>query len=872
MKNVFGLRALVCALAVLAFSGVMAPARADEPYARTRDYDLQNVRVHLRFDLEQRKVMGEADESLVALRDGLRALRFDSVDLTIESVSLNGQPAKFETKPNALLVALDAPAHSGEKFEVSIRYSCQPKKGLYFILPDNNYPDRRKEIWTQGESEDTRYYIPLYDYPNDMTGSEMILTVPRDWLTISNGKLLSVKSEPDGMKTWDWKEPRQHSTYLISIVAGEFAQKKEMWKGMPIEFLVPRGEDETISPTYQDTPQMIDYFAERTGVPYPWEQYATSAVDDFVEGGMENVSATTITTRDLQYPKLRKESSRGADGLLSHELAHQWFGDLVTCKDWGNIWLNESFATYFEHLWTQHHYGKDEADYEFWRESVNWMNARRLFGTPIVSHNFKDAVENSGNVYTKGSWVLHMLDERLGDENFFRGIRRYLEVNRGHNVTTADFAKAIEEATHTNVDRFLDEWVYGAGAPQFEVRSSYDAAAHAVKLEVKQTQKVEGHVGLFTVPIVVEITTASGAKSFPIEISRAEETFTFSVDGPPRMVLFDRENTILKSVDFQKDPAELLYQLKNAQTVPDRADAARALASVKTDDAVAGLGEAALHDPFWGVRAEAIRSLGQIGSPAARKQIETALSNDHPWVRVPAVEELGKFKGEASVASELQKLYREDSAYTVRAAALRSLGEMHAENAFEILQAALRTESPNDVLRAAALRAMGSLGDDRTVPALLAWSAPGKPFPLRSAAISGLGRLDKKNKEITKTLVGYLKEPYFSVRFPLLFALGERGDAEAIPALEALKKSGEINLGFAPFIDAQIARIRNGGQFPGPPGMGGAAPAMNAGARPAGSGGEPAMIMQALEKIQKEIEEMNARMARIEQRLSNEKK
>jgi aminopeptidase N len=872
MKRAFGLRAVVCALALLAVSIVTVPACADEPYARTRDYDLQNVRVHLRFDLDQRKVMGEANESLVAFRDGLRVLRFDSVDLAIESVSLNGRPAKFEKKPGALLVPLEAPARPGEKFEVSIRYSGQPKKGLYFILPDENYPDRHKEIWTQGESEDTRYYIPLYDYPNDMTSSEMILTVPADWLTISNGKLLSVKSEPDGMKTWDWKEPRPHSTYLISIVAGEFAHKKEMWKGMPVEYLVPRGEDGKISPTYHNTPQMLDYFSERTGVPYPWEQYATSAVDDFVEGGMENVSATTITTRDLQHPKLLAESSRGADGLLSHELAHQWFGDLVTCKDWGHIWLNESFATYFEHLWTLHHYGKDESAYEFWRDSVGWMNARRLFAAPIVSHNFKDAVENSGNVYNKGSWVLHMLNERLGDEKFFSGIRHYLEANRGHNVTTADFAKAIEEATNTNVDRFLDEWVYGAGAPRFEVRPRYYAAAHAVKFEVKQTQKIEDHVGLFTVPVEVEITTASGAKSFPIEVSHAEETFTFTVDGPPLMVLFDKGNTILKSVDFPKDPAEMLYQLKNAQTVPDRADAARALDKVKTDDAVAALGEAALHDPFWGVRVEAIRSLGQIGSPAARKQIEAALANGHPWVRVPAIEELGKFKGEPSVASELEKLFREDSAYTVRAAALRSLGEIHAANAFEVLQAAVQTDTPDDVLRAAALRAMGPLGDDRAVPALLAWSAPGKPFPLRSAAISSLGRLDKKNKEITKAMLGYLKEPYFSVRFPLLFALGERGDAEAIPALEALKKSGEINLGFAPFIDAQIARIRNGAQFAGPPGTAGAAPPANDGVRSAGPGGGPAMLMQALERIQKEIEEMNSRMARIEQRLSNEKK
>ena len=181
------------------------------------------------------------------------------------------------------------------------------------------------------------------------------------------------------------------------------------------------------------------------------------------------------------------------------------------------------------------------------------------------------------------------------------------------NVVTADLVKAIEESTGTNVDLFFDQWVYGAGAPRFTVKSSYDAAEMKVTLSVKQIQKLQGRVGLFHVPVNIAITTSSGEKIFPIETSKAEETFTFSLDGTPLMVLFDKGDKILKSLDFQKSPEEWIRQLQTARDVPDRADAAVALGNIKDNDAVtAALGEAARSDRFWGVRNEALRALGRV--------------------------------------------------------------------------------------------------------------------------------------------------------------------------------------------------------------------------------------------------------------------
>src|SRR5271163_1510327 len=819
--------AALCAI-LLSVASLLLPAlaSADEPYARSRDYDLQNVKTHLWFDTDQRKVRGEVTHSIAMLRDDLTQIRFDSVELKIAAVTLDGKDAKFSTTDNALIVPLAGPSRQGEHHQVFIRYEGQPKKGLYFVLPDKNYPNRPKEVWTQGEAEDTRYYIPIYDYPNDRTTSEMILTVPATWITISNGNLAGVKAEADGTKTWDWKQTEPLSTYLISAVAGEFVEKKDTWRGIPVRYVVPRGKEASIESTFSRTRQMLDLFSDKLGVPYPWAQYAQSSVNDFVEGGMENTSATTLTTRGLVDPRLAPEVRRGSDDLDSHELAHQWFGDLVTCKDWANIWLNEGFATYFEHYWAEQRYGADDAAYEFWRDQAGWFRQKRLYPVPIVTRNFEDSIEYAGNVYDKGGWVLKMLRTKLGDDDFFRGLHYYLETNRGQNVVTADLEKAIDHSTSTNVDHFFHQWIWRADAP-----------AHQVKLNVKQTQKVEGAVDLFDMPVEIEIATASGRKTSTIQVSQADETFTLPADSAPQMVLFDKGDNILKSLEFKKDAAALIYQLKNAETVPDRADAAVALGAIKDNaDVIAALGNAAQHDPFWGVRSESLKALGKIGGSPAEKQILTALNDSKPWVRQVAAQELGGFTDDASLGQQLTEIATNDKAYRVRAAALNALGEIKAPNAYDVLTAAVKLDSPDDTLRNGALEGLGSLGDDRAVPLLLEWSALGKPFETRGAAIGAVAGLDTKNKAITKTLISYLQEPYIDIKYATLFALTKRGDPDAIAPLEAMLKSGDLSLGTAPYIEMQIEALKAkaSGKPPAGPGTANGAGA-NAGAA-AGTG------------------------------------
>src|ERR1051326_381749 len=607
---------------------------ADEPFARSKDYELQHSKIALRFDVEQKKVIGDVTHSLTVLRDGTNKLAFDSVGLTIQSVMVNKAATKFETTATKLVVPLSTAAKKADKFEVEIKYEGKTTKGAYFILPDRDYPTQPKEIWTQGESEDTRFYLPTYDYPNDRLTTETILTVPATWTTVANGKLIGVSNAASGMKTWTWRESQPSSTYLITVVAGEFDEVKQSWHGIPVTYYAPKGRGNRLLPNYERTPEMLDVFSKKLGVNYPWEKYAQVMVDDFVAGGMENSSATTNTSSSLKNPKLIPEFPGDEDPLISHELAHQWFGDFVTCKDWGAIWLNEGFATFFEMVWSEAHYPKDQTEYERWEKMQEWLGQSNAFAKPIVRHDFDDSSEFDVNAYNKGGLVLDMLRHQLGDEAFYRGVHKYLEVNGGKNVVTSDLINALEDANHIDVQRFFDQWIYGAGAPKFDISYTYDDVKHQITLNVKQTQKLEGRVGVFHVPVEVEITTVNGRKSQKVWVTKETETFSLPADSAPLMVIFDKGGQLLKTAEFHKDKKEWLYQLKNASDFFDRADAVQALGKLKDDAAVAALGNAVSTDGAWGIRDIAADALGRIGNAAAGKALLEALDkNSQPYVR-----------------------------------------------------------------------------------------------------------------------------------------------------------------------------------------------------------------------------------------------
>ena len=511
-------------------------------------------------------------------------------------------------------VQLAQPAKSGEKFEVEMKYEGKPTSGLYFILPDKDDPNRAKEIWTQGEAEDTHHYIPIYDYPNDRTTSEMILTVPADWLTVSNGKLLSVQDAPNGQKTWTWRQSLPVSTYLISFVAGRIHEKKDTLAQHSGHLQRAARQGRHDRRHVSATPRKCWIFSPSDSAwpirgsntrKRPWMTSWPS--------GMENVSATTLATRDMVHAELagEKPEARGQPDLPRN--------DAPVVRRSGDVQgLDQHLAERrLCHVW------RDPVGRALLRRGccgvtatgasrTRWMQSRELYPIPIVTRDIDDSVEYAGNVYDKAGWVIQMLREQMGDDAFFRALKHYLETNRLQNVVTADLVKAYRGIIGNErrpVLRPVDlrrrrAALHGA----FQLRRDAEESQPERQADAKSWK---GRVGLFHVPVQLRLPRRAARNYFPIEVSKADETFSFPLDGPPLMVLFDKGDKILKSVDFQKSPEEWMRQLQTRSDVPDRADAAFALGNLRDNDAaVEALGDAAQHDKFWGVREEASARAG----------------------------------------------------------------------------------------------------------------------------------------------------------------------------------------------------------------------------------------------------------------------
>ncbi len=458
----------------------------DQPhYARDRAVDVRHITLEIAIDPKAKRIEGTARHTFAPINDGLTQLEFDAVEMEIGAVRLEGSDLPFSYDGARLRIDLGGPRNAGEELTVAIAYSAEPRRGLYFVGPDEGYPDKPLQVWSQGQDEDSRHWFPCFDFPNQLATSEVLVTVPDPLTAVSNGELVSVE-ERDGLRTYHWRQSTPHVAYLLSVAAGDFAEIIDQVDGVPVQYYLPKGREEDGRRALGRTPEMVRFFSERIGIPYPYAKYAQVVVNDFIFGGMENVSATTLTDSILQDERAHPDYVDAGDGLVAHELAHQWFGDLLTCRDWAHGWLNEGFATYFDALFTEHHYGVDEFRYQMRRNAEIYLrdDAQR-YRRPIVSHTYNEPIDLfDRQFYEKGGWVLHMLRFELGDDLFWKAIRHYTAKHRGANVTTPDLQRAIEEATGRNLDAFFEQWVYGAGHPALTVSHEWDDSTKQAKLTV----------------------------------------------------------------------------------------------------------------------------------------------------------------------------------------------------------------------------------------------------------------------------------------------------------------------------------------------------------------------------------------------------
>jgi aminopeptidase N len=808
------------------------PARAQETakpevkplptaqWMRGSRYDVQHYKIDVRFDWAKETVTGTTTITLKPVVPKLRRVELDAgATMRFSSItSGTGTKLKFEMKSDIekVYVDLEREYAMGETVTLVIAYDTAGQQagggllgafgnGLVFIKPSATEPNLPMQIWSQGETQYNHNWFPCYDFPNDKATSEMTATVEKKYTVVSNGRQLEDKDNADGTHTVHWKMDQPHASYLISIAVGEFAAVEQKYADIPVISYVYKGNYEDGKRSVANIADMVKFFSESTGVKYQYPKYAQTMLAKF-GGGMENISSTHLTDTTVIDGRAAIDAADDSDGLQAHELAHQWFGDLVTCRDWSEIWLNESFATYFDALYVEHHRGRDEYLQEMvTNQNTYYRTWDQGVRRPIVTKYFSDpdAVFDT-YAYPRGAAVLGMLRFVVGDEAWWRGINIYLNRHKFQPVETADFRRAMEEASGQGLDWFFDQWLYKMGHPVFEVSHSYDATKKAVVLTVKQTQKPDPtskfpQAELFRTPVDIGIIGADGKHRVErvfVE-AEAEQSFTFPMDAAPKMVAFDYQSQIIKELKEPQTPDELRARAALDPDPIGRITAIRELSGLEaktgyTEATLGVLTKAVSGDGFRFVRQEAATALGKsetIGDPA-RTALLAATSDKSSRVRRAAVTSLGNTK-DAKYAAIFRKLAETDQSYFVAGAAYEAFGKTKSPEAYDLLARATEIPSYRGAIRSGAVEGLIELGDARAYDLGVRMANDTKSQAGRGEGLQLVSTFGKGKPEALKLLSGIAEEAYkaknLNLTFAALNAIGELGDPAAIPMLETLE-------------------------------------------------------------------------------------
>lgn len=766
-----------------------------------KEYRTEHIRIQLRVDPEARSIAGTTMLKVVPLAEGLQSLRFDACEMHISGVRVDGFEARFEHDGSTLIVRPALPL-SGKAHEVSVDYSARPTHGVHFVHPDDAYPDKPVQVWTQSEAEAARFWFPCHDHPDDRSTTETIVTAPEEYQVISTGKLVS-RTSSGGWSTFHWSENAPHSTYLNSFVVGKFIETEEIAEGVPIQCYVPEVKRRDTGRYFGLTPDMMRVFVELVGCNYPFEKYAQVAVHDFIYGGMENISATTLV--DNRFPDERSEEDYAARysrpdrnhvELVAHELAHAWFGDLITLKHWPHAWLNEGFATYLEALYHERKYGKDEfrVNMQF-KAQVYFEEDEGRYRRAIVESDYLYADDLFDSyVYEKGAWMIHQLRYILGDDIFFRGLRDYVKRFAFKNPDTHDFMRSLEETSGVSLESYFEQSFFKTGHPELDVEYSWEEKGGAAHVTIRQVQRVDDQTPVFQFPCDIVFYTAKGRESRRVWVRGQDESYHFELGSEPRIVEIDPEGWLLKKLNFKRNRAHLVNQLESSEDALSRKQAAEALSSFKDDETVEGLKRASLTEQHWSVRAEAVRSIGKIGSKAALDALMELRTVRHRKVRRAVVAAMGEFRGDVRVHAALKEaLYHDESPYVQCEAAL-SLAKSGASDAVESLREAMKLPSPEHGVTEASLEALGITKKDEVRETLREHLIYGKPTRVRVGALKGyikLGSLQENEVQLLKEIG--LQDRDFVVRSQLLATVGELHDKRFIDTLKRVAEQDPDN-------------------------------------------------------------------------------
>ncbi len=780
-------------------SAQFAPAPVDSPayrkYAPDRRVDILHLALDVTPDFKARTIAGTATVSFKPIATPLEELRLDAVDLRVASVTSSEKLAAHQVTDREIVFTFAPPIPVGKEARVTVKYSAEPRKGLYFRTPEMGYPETH--LWTQGEPSEARHWFPSFDHPVEKFTSEVTCHMPAGMVALSNGRQVSAQSGAGGLTAFHWVQEKPHVTYLITLVAGQLKKIEDKHRDIPLEFWTTPSDLAAAPNSFRHTKHMLQFFEREIGVNYPWAKYGQAAVHDYHWGGMENTSLTTLNFRTLFTAET--ENLFSSDSLVAHELAHQWFGDLVTCKDWSHIWLNEGFATYYDWMWQGDFGGTNETLYALHSAAKGILaNANETRG--IVWRKFGDPEEMFNYLaYPKGAWVLHMLRCQLGADLYRRCVRTYLDRHAFGSVETADLRKVIEELSGRSFERFFEQWVHGIGAPTLDVTYAWDEKTKLARVSVKQSQKISDEAHLFQFPLTLRFKSKSGTTDHTVQVRDKEEDFYLPLKAAPDVVRVDPGLTLLARINFKPAAPMLFAQLADKTDLIGQLLALENLAGRSDGETIAKLKATLNSDSHYGVRTRAADLIKQARTDEALAALVSSLAPTGGEGRVEGVRDarvrnavisaLGGFYHEDAFAA-LKRVLATEKNPGIQSTALRALGPYAKPEVRDLLVKFLNTPSYRDRLAEAAIAGMKAQDDPAFVAPLLT-ALQSRETALMSTvfsagldALASLARNEPKKDSVRDFLTARVNSPKERVRLAAITALGTLEDPRAIAALE----------------------------------------------------------------------------------------
>jgi len=541
-----------------------------EQSLRPHDFDVRHYRIALTIDAATQSFDGETAVSFSSLVGQLQTLTLNAVSFTVERVTDDhGNDLAFSQDEGLLVVSLHQALAKNETATLTIGYSASgigtdKNVGLDFRLESESNPQIANSLnWPIG----ARYWFPSVDHPSDWATHETIITTRSTDRVLANGALVSDTVDHDsGLRTVHWHQTRPQPTYLYSFAAGPYSVLEDAHGELPVSYWVYPGDEAVGRQAFKRTPEIIAYYEEMYDLEFPWVKYDQVIVPG-MSGGAESTTATLLAPSVIQH---ERDGNKGAsDWLLAHEIAHQWWGDLIGYRDWTHAWMAESFASHGEYLFILDDDGADEgALYLLDYKNSYLTEAREKFIRPIVTNKWdrpNDMFDRHG--YEKGAVVLEMFRDLVGTDTYDKILTSFLITHAYSNVTTGDFFATASQVTDEDYSWFFDRWVMSPGHPVLDISYEWDAQTGKLALNITQTQDTSTGVPIYRLPINIGITTSEGKKVERVWLMEKSQSFEFDVQEKPLMVRFDEGDILLKEWTLDKPVAELLYQLEHDNVI-----------------------------------------------------------------------------------------------------------------------------------------------------------------------------------------------------------------------------------------------------------------------------------------------------------------